>query len=477
MTKAFRYHQHGGPEVLRFEDVEVGKPGPGQVRIRNKAVAVNYRDVLLRKGIHAVKSFPARIGLESAGVIDAIGAGVDGFAVGDRVAYAGMPEGSYAEERIVPTTRLLALPAGIDERLAASMMIRGMTARSLLYDTYPVKPGETILIHAAAGGVGLIMCQWAKHLGATVIGTVGSDEKAAVARAHGCDHPIVYTREDFPARVREITGGEGVPVVYDSVGKATFEGSLLCLRRRGVMASFGEASGDPDPMPPRRLGALGSIYLTHPSVSNYTATRQELLATANHLFDMVGSGRIKIEISKTYPLRDAPSAHADIEVAQDHRIDRAGGVSHPRRSVTRHPEVPAHHKLAIATGTELRGPRRRTGHQRGRSSFEARDAGKPAQPAQACLRWRAPQRLCSLSSVLPLFLVSEHGVENSEDFAGDGNERNHFGLTASEQSLVEDTHHRIAANGGESRHEDGRAYRWSTAGDHALFPSIGRTDA
>ncbi len=313
MSKAFRYHQHGGPEVLRFEDVEVGAPGPGQVRIRNKAVAVNYRDVLMRKGIHAVKSFPTGIGLESAGVIDAVGPEVDGFAVGDRVAYAGAPEGSYAEERIVPTTRLLALPDGIDERTAASMMIRGMTARTLLHDAYKVQPGDTILIHAAAGGVGLIVCQWAKHLGATVIGTVSSDEKAAIARAHGCDHAIVYTREDFPARVREITGGEGVPVVYDSVGKATFEGSLKCLRRRGVMASFGEASGDPDPMPPRRLGALGSIYLTHPSVSNYTLTRDKLTTTANDLFRMVGSGKIKIAISKTYPLRDAPAAHADIE--------------------------------------------------------------------------------------------------------------------------------------------------------------------
>ena len=313
MSKAFRFHQHGGPEVLRLEDVEVGPPGRGEVRIRNKAVAVNYRDVLMRRGIHAVRSLPAGIGLESAGVIDAVGPDVSDFKVGDRVAYAGMPEGSYAEERVVPVARLLALPDGIDERTAASMMIRGMTARSLLFDAYKVRPGDTILIHAAAGGVGLIMCQWAKHLGATVIGTVGSDAKAAVARAHGCDHPIVYTREDFAARVHEITGGEGVPVVYDSVGKATFEGSLRCLRRRGVMASFGEASGDPDPMPPRRLGALGSIYLTHPSVSNYTVTRAELLATANDLFAMVLSGKIKIAISKVYPLQAAPRAHADME--------------------------------------------------------------------------------------------------------------------------------------------------------------------
>ncbi|HXL49640.1 MAG TPA: quinone oxidoreductase [Xanthobacteraceae bacterium] len=313
MSKAFRFYEHGGPEVLRFEDVEIGAPGPREVRIRNVAVAVNYRDVLMRRGVHAVKSLPSAIGLESAGVIDAIGPDVNGLAVGERVAYAGMPEGSYAELRIVPARRVIALPAGIDERTAASMMIRGMTARCLLHDTYKVQRGDTILIHAAAGGVGLIICQWAKHLGAMVIGTVSSDEKAEVARAHGCDHPIVYTREDFADRVREITGGEGVPVVYDSVGKATFEGSLRCLRRRGLMASFGEASGGPDPMPPRRLGALGSIYLTHPSVSNYTATRAELLSAAHDLFAMVASGKIKIEISRTYPLQEAPRAHADIE--------------------------------------------------------------------------------------------------------------------------------------------------------------------
>jgi NADPH:quinone reductase len=313
VSKAFRFHELGGPEVLRLEDVEVGPPGPAEVRIRNLAVAVNYRDVLMRRGVHAVKSLPSGIGLESAGVIDAVGRDVRGLSVGDRVAYAGMPEGSYAELRIVPAARVIPLPADIDERTAASMMIRGMTARCLLTETYKVQPGDTILIHAAAGGVGLIMCQWAKHLGATVIGTVSTEAKVEIARAHGCDHPIVYTREDFAGGVRDITGGEGVPVVYDSVGKATFEASLKCLRRRGVMASFGEASGDPDPMPPRRLGALGSIYLTHPSVSNYTVTRAELLAAAHDLFAMVGSGRIKIAITQTYPLRDAPRAHADIE--------------------------------------------------------------------------------------------------------------------------------------------------------------------
>jgi NADPH:quinone reductase len=308
VSKAFRFHELGG-----LEDVEVGPPGPAEVRIRNLAVAVNYRDVLMRRGVHAVKSLPSGIGLESAGVIDAVGRDVRSLSVGDRVAYAGMPEGSYAELRIVPAARVIPLPADINERTAASMMIRGMTARCLLTETYKVQPGDTILIHAAAGGVGLIMCQWAKHLGATVIGTVSTEAKVEIARAHGCDHPIVYTREDFAGRVRDITGGEGVPVVYDSVGKATFEASLKCLRRRGVMASFGEASGDPAPMPPRRLGALGSIYLTHPSVSNYTVTRAELLAAAHDLFAMVGSGRIKIAITQTYPLRDAPRAHADIE--------------------------------------------------------------------------------------------------------------------------------------------------------------------
>ena len=311
--KAFRFHRYGGPEVLQFEDVEEHAPGAGEVRIRNVAVAVNYRDILMRRGAHAVKSLPSGIGLESAGVIDAVGPQASGFAVGQRVAYASMPEVSYAEMRVVPAARVISLPDAIDTRLAAAMMIRGMTARCLLSETYKVKPGDTILIHAAAGGLGLIMCQWAKQLGATVIGTVSSEEKAAIARAHGCDHPIVYTKEDFAERVRAITGGEGVPVVYDSVGKVTFEGSLRCLRRRGVMASLGEASGDPDPMPPRRLGALGSIYLTHPSVSNYIVSRAELIAAANDLFGMVASGKIKIPISRTYPLADAPRAHADME--------------------------------------------------------------------------------------------------------------------------------------------------------------------
>jgi NADPH2:quinone reductase len=313
MSKAFRFYRTGGPEVLCWEDVEVGEPGPGEVRIRNTAVAVNYRDILLRSGVHAVNALPSGLGTESAGVIDAVGAGVTGLSVGARVACVSRPDGAYSEARVAPAARVVPLPPGIDERLAASIMVRGMTARFLVRETYKVRPGDVILIHAAAGGVGMIVSQWAKHLGATVIGTVSSQAKAAFARAHGCDHPIVYTEEDFLARVRAITGGEGVPVVYDSVGRATFEGSLACLRRRGLLASFGEASGDPAPMPPRRLGQLGSIYLTHPSLSDYTATREELLEAANDLFTMVASGKLRIEISATYPLREAPRAHADIE--------------------------------------------------------------------------------------------------------------------------------------------------------------------
>jgi NADPH2:quinone reductase len=311
--KAFRFHQTGGPDVLRFEDVDIGDPGPGQVRMRNTAVAVNYRDILFRRGQHALPSLPSGIGIDSAGVIDAIGPDVTGFKIGDRIACVAGPDSAYAQARIVPAARVIALPDGIDERIAASMMIRGMTARYLLHATYKVKPGDTILVHAAAGGVGAILCQWAKHLGATVIGTVGSDDKAAFARAQGCDHPIVYTREDFAVRVRAITDGKGVPVVYDSVGRTTFDGSLRCLARRGVLASYGEASGDPDPVPPRRLGQLGSVFLTHPSLGDYTATREDLTETANDLFAMVASGKIRIKVSQTYPLRDAPRAHADLE--------------------------------------------------------------------------------------------------------------------------------------------------------------------
>ena len=315
MTKAWRFYQTGGPEVMRWEDIELPPPGAGQLRIRHTAVAVNYRDIAVRTGLHKVV-LPSGIGLESAGIVEAVGPDVTGFSIGDRVVCVAGPDGAYSEARNVPAARTLPLPSGIDERTAAAMMVRGMTARYLVHETYKVKPGDTILVHAAAGGVGTILCQWAKHLGARVIGTVGSDEKVGIARRFGCDHVIVYTQEDFVERVRALTGGEGAAAVYDSVGKTTFEGSLACVRRRGVLASFGEASGDPEPVPPRRLGQLGSIYLTHPSLPDYTATRAQLLQTANDLFAMVEAGKIHIEISATFPLREAPRAHAAIESRQ-----------------------------------------------------------------------------------------------------------------------------------------------------------------
>jgi NADPH2:quinone reductase len=309
--KAIRFHEIGGPGVMRWEDVPVGEPGAGEVRIRHTAVALNFRDILVRRGQHSVKSMPSGLGTESAGVIDAVGLGVTEFSVGDRVATVCRPDCAYAEARIAPAARVVKLPGGIDERTAAAMMVRGMTARYLLHATYKVKPGDTIVIHAAAGGVGLIVGQWAKHLGATVIGTVGSDDKAAIARAHGCDHVLRY--DDFAARVREITGGKGVPVVYDSVGKATFEQSLKALHPRGILASFGESSGDPPPVSVRQLGNMGSLFVTHPSLIDYTATRGELLETVNDLFGVVASGKVKIEINHEYPLRDAAKAHADVE--------------------------------------------------------------------------------------------------------------------------------------------------------------------
>jgi NADPH:quinone reductase len=313
MSKGFRFYETGNADVLRWEEIAIADPGPGELRIRSTAVAVNFRDILVRNGLHTIRSFPSGIGLESAGIVTAIGSQVSGFSIGDRVVCVSGPDGAYAEERIVPAARTLALPDAIDDRQAAAMMIRGMTTRYLLHETYKVAPGDFILVHAAAGGVGTILCQWAKHLGATVIGTVGSAAKAEIARKNGCDHAIVYTEEDFVERTRAITNGEGVSVVYDSVGKATLDGSLRSLRRRGVLASFGEASGDPEPVPPRLLGQLGSIFLTHPSLPDYTATRADLVANASDLFAMVASGKIRIDISAMYPLSDAASAHRDIE--------------------------------------------------------------------------------------------------------------------------------------------------------------------
>ena len=312
MTKAFRFHKLGGPEVLELEDVDLGAPGPGDVLIRQSAVGVNFRDIYRRTGVHAVEGFPAAMGVEGAGVIEAVGDGVEGLAPGQRVVAQGAPDGAYAEARIVPAWRVMALPDDVDERDAAAMMVKGLTARNLLKRCYPVQPGDTILVHAAAGGVGMIMCQWAKHLGATVIGTVGTEAKAEAARAHGCDHTILYTREDFAPRVREITNGEGVHAVYDSIGKDTFEGSLACLRPLGLMAQFGEASGEPPLVSPRKLGTLGSVYLTHPSLPHYTSTREDFETSANDLFEVVGTGIVKIAIDRTYPLADAAQAQIDL---------------------------------------------------------------------------------------------------------------------------------------------------------------------
>lgn len=312
MPHAIRIHETGGPEVMRWEEVDVGDPGPGQVRLRQTAIGLNYIDTYHRTGLYPIE-LPCILGMEAAGEVDAIGQGVDGLAVGDRVAYASPPLGAYAETRLMPADRVVKLPDAIDDRQAAAMMLQGMTAQYLLGETYRVQAGDTVLIHAAAGGVGLIACQWAKALGATVIGTVGSPEKAELAKAHGCDHPINYREEDFVARVKEITGGAGVPVVYDSVGKDTFDGSLDCLSPRGLMVLFGQASGPVPPFDLAKLAAKGSLYITRPTLFVYVAQRAALEKTAAELFDMVGSGKVKIEVNQTYPLKDAAQAHRDLE--------------------------------------------------------------------------------------------------------------------------------------------------------------------
>ena len=312
MTKAIRIHQTGGPEVLRWEDVEVGAPGPGQIRIRHTAIGLNFLDTYHRSGVYPV-TLPSGIGSEGAGVVTAVGAGVKEFKKGDRVAYASPPVGAYAEERLMPADRVVKIPAGISDRTAAAMMLKGMTAQYLIRRTYKVKKGETVLFHAAAGGVGLIACQWLKALGVKVIGTVGSKEKAALAKKHGCTWPVVYTEEDFLEAVKKITKGKGVPVVYDGVGKAVFMKSLDCLSPRGLMVNFGNASGVVDPVPPGILAAKGSIYLTRPTLITHVATRADLLATANDLFKMVKSGKVKIRIDQEYALKDAARAHADLE--------------------------------------------------------------------------------------------------------------------------------------------------------------------
>lgn len=311
MVKAIRIHESGGPEVLRWEDVEVGAPGPGEVRVRQTAVAVNYIDTYQRSGLYPMK-LPGIIGNEAAGVVEAVGEGVTGLREGDRIAYPGLL-GAYAEARLLPADKVVKIPDGIEDRQAAAMMIKGMTAEYLLFRTYSVKKGDTILIHAAAGGVGLIACQWAKHLGATVIGTVSTDEKAALAKAHGCDHPIIYTRENFVERVKEITGGAMLPVVYDSVGATTFMDSLKCLKPRGLMVSFGQSSGKIPPIDVGVLAAHGSLYLTRPTLVSYTLTRAELEEVAGNVFAAVRQGIVKVEINHTYALKDAAQAHRDLE--------------------------------------------------------------------------------------------------------------------------------------------------------------------
>ncbi len=313
MTKAIRIYETGGPEVMRWEDVDPGKPEPGEALVRHEAVGLNFIDVYHRTGLYPLPALPATPGMEGSGIVEAIGEGVTEVAVGDRVAYAGIPPGAYAEVRRIPAHRLVQLPEKISFQQGAAMMLQGMTARYLLRGCYDVKKGDTILIHAAAGGVGSIVCQWAKHLGATVIGTVGSPAKAELARAHGCDHPILYNDEDFTARTKEITGGNGVDVVYDSVGQATFMQSLDCLRPMGMMVSFGQASGSVPPLDLGELAARGSLFLTRPSLMAYTAAREDLLNHAGDLFEVVQSGAVKIEVNQTYPLAEAARAHRDLE--------------------------------------------------------------------------------------------------------------------------------------------------------------------
>ena len=312
MTKAIRIHQAGGPEVLQYEDVDIGDVGPDEVRLKHTAIGLNFIDVYQRSGMYPIGDLPKTLGMEAAGVIEEVGADVEGFAVGDRVAYA-MGLGSYAEERVWGTDRLVKLPDAIDDQTAAAMMLQGMTVYYLLNRTYRVKSGDTILFYAAAGGVGLIACQWAKHLGATVIGCVGSEEKAELAKANGCDHPILYRDENVPERVKEITGGKGVPVVYDSIGKDTFEDSLDCLRPFGLMVAFGSASGPVDPFNIALLGPKGSLHVTRQTLATHTATRELLDECAGAVFDVVQGGQVKINVNQIRPLAETVQAHIDLE--------------------------------------------------------------------------------------------------------------------------------------------------------------------
>ncbi len=313
MPKAITIHTTGGPEVLRFEEYDPGMPSQGEALVRHEAIGVNFIDIYHRTGLYPLPHFPGVIGMEGAGIVEAIGEGVNEVSVGDRVAYAGLPPGAYTEVRVIPAHRLVVLPLDISTRQAAGMMLRGMTARYLLHGCYKVKQGDTFLIHAAAGGVGTLVCQWGKHLGATVIGTVGSREKAEIAKSNGCDHTILYREEDFTSRVKEITGGRGVDVVYDSVGKETFMKSLDCLRPLGTMVSFGQSSGTVPPFDVGILTVKGSLFLTRPSLMTYTARREDLLAHSKDLFDVVENGIVKVQIGKIYSLAEAGMAHVEME--------------------------------------------------------------------------------------------------------------------------------------------------------------------
>jgi NADPH2:quinone reductase len=311
MPHAIRIHQTGGPEVLVWEEVEIGKPGPGEARVRHTAIGINYVDIYVRSGLYPVQ-LPSGLGTEAAGIVEEVGPGVTEVKPGDRVAYAGGPLGAYSEVRVMPADRLVVLPDGISDQQAAAMMLKGLTAQYLIRQVHKVEKGETILFHAAAGGVGLIACQWAKYLGVTVIGTVGSEEKAKVAKAHGCDYPIIYTRDDFVARVAEITRGEKLPVVYDSVGKDTFMKSLDCLKPRGLMVSFGQSSGPIGAVDLNIFAQKGSLFFTRPTLNTYAAKRADLMAMAKELFKVVLSGAVKIEINRTYKLQEAAQAHRDL---------------------------------------------------------------------------------------------------------------------------------------------------------------------
>jgi NADPH:quinone reductase len=311
MAQAIRIEQHGGPEVLRWCDVALKDPGAGELRVRHTAVGLNFIDIYHRSGLYPLK-LPSGLGVEGAGVVEAVGSGVEGFKPGDRIAYAG-PLGAYAEVRLLPADRAVKLPRGVDERAAAALMLKGLTAHYLLRRTFLVKPGDTLLVHAAAGGVGSVLVPWALHLGATVIGTVGSAEKARKARASGCAHVIEYRKEDFVGAVKRLTKGRGVDVVYDSVGKDTFLGSLDCLRPLGMLVSYGNASGKPPAIEPTVLSDKGSLFLTRPTLFHYTARREALLVAAKALFHVVRSGVVKAEIGQTYALKDVAQAHRDLE--------------------------------------------------------------------------------------------------------------------------------------------------------------------